>query len=142
MKGGIASGDKNASDGKLGTFNAMYPKLPYFSEATLVAPANLIEVQPILTVSPAKDVELSLGWEFLWRHRADDTFYTSPMSPIAGTEGGKRYAGNQVQLTAAWKPTSFLEVRAWYVRFNVADTLEKVGADDVDFAAVSTSIKF
>jgi hypothetical protein len=33
LKADIASGDKSGGKGSLGTFNALYPKLPYFSEA-------------------------------------------------------------------------------------------------------------
>ncbi|MCR2572501.1 alginate export family protein, partial [Salmonella enterica] len=50
LKADIASGDGNLHDGRLGTFNALFPKSAYFSEASLLAPANLMDVQPTLTL--------------------------------------------------------------------------------------------
>src|SRR3546814_9822243 len=52
VKTDIASGDHDRSDSPLGTFNAMYPKLAALSEPALVAPANLIDIQPGVSVRP------------------------------------------------------------------------------------------
>ena len=38
LKADIASGDGNLRDGRVGTFNALFPKSAYFSEASLLAP--------------------------------------------------------------------------------------------------------
>lgn len=50
LKADIASGDSNPRDDRLTTFNALFPKQPYFSEASLLAPANLIDIHPALTL--------------------------------------------------------------------------------------------
>lgn len=142
LKTDIASGDSNPSDGRLGTFNAMYPKLKAFSEAALVAPANLINVQPMVAVRPVKDLTLSAGWGLLWRENAADGFYTAPMTPVAGTAGGDRYIGNQAQLSAEWSPTPWLDLGLWYVHFHAGDTIEKAGGRDEDYVALSSSFHF
>ena len=46
LKVDAISGDRDIHDGTLGTFNPLFPKLPYFSEANLATPANLFDVQP------------------------------------------------------------------------------------------------
>jgi hypothetical protein len=40
LKADVASGDGNLEDQSLGTFNALFPKFPYFTEANVVAPAT------------------------------------------------------------------------------------------------------
>ena len=142
LKTDIASGDRNASDGRLGTFNAMYPKLKAFSEAALVAPANLINLQPVATVKPAKGLTLLASWGLLWRETTADGFYTSPMTPVANTTGGDRYIGNQAELAAEWSPTPWLDLGIWYVHFTAGDTIEKAGGRDEDYIALSSSLHF
>jgi hypothetical protein len=42
----VISGDGRLNDGKLGTFNALYPKAGYFGFDPQVGPANLIDIHP------------------------------------------------------------------------------------------------
>ncbi len=51
LKMDVISGDGNPKDNTLGTFNALYPKLAYFSENALVVPANLFNVYPYFSVT-------------------------------------------------------------------------------------------
>ncbi|MBY0263382.1 MAG: alginate export family protein, partial [Phycisphaerales bacterium] len=44
LKANIASGDRDPGDGRLGTFNALFPRQGYFSEINLLAPANVFDV--------------------------------------------------------------------------------------------------
>lgn len=139
LKADIASGDGNPRDRTLGTFNALFPKVPYFTEAGLVAPANLIDVYPSLRAQPTRTVTVELGWDVLWRHRTADAFYLpAPFAPLRGTAGrGGAFAGHQVQLSARWSVTPHVELRGWYVRFIAGDTLRTAGGRDVDFVATS-----
>jgi hypothetical protein len=144
LKADIASGDDNPRDGRLGTFNALYPKVPYFTEAGLVAPANLIDLFPSVRVQPAPAVTLELGWDLLWRQTTADAVYRPvPFAPLRGTAGGGgAWIGHQVQLAARWGLGRHLELRAWLVHFTVGDTIRRAGGRDVDFAAASLAFKF
>lgn len=55
----LASGDADASDGRLGTFEAPFPNLPYLIVVNFAGPANLVDVHPSLTLSPRRGVSLS-----------------------------------------------------------------------------------
>jgi len=142
LKADIASGDGDASDDRLGTFNALYPKVPYFSEAGLVAPANVMDLQPSLTVRPHDSVELFAGWNVLWRHRTEDAFYAPPLSPVDGTVGGDRFIGHQAQLSASWTVMPGVELKAWYVHFFAGSTIAQAGGKDVDYLALSAAFRF
>ena len=61
LKADAISGDSDLGDHKLGTFNPLFPKLPYFSEANLAAPANLLDIQPGISLSPRADLKLEFS---------------------------------------------------------------------------------
>jgi len=54
LKADALSGDRNLQDNRLDTFNPFYPSLQYYSQAGLFAPANLIDLQPSITVDLAR----------------------------------------------------------------------------------------
>jgi hypothetical protein len=142
LKADIASGDARAGDGKLGTFNALYPKLPYFTEAGLVAPANIMDLHPTITLAPSEGVSLAAGLNLLWRHRAADAFYAPPLVPVTEFMSRSRFVGSQAELSVAWELRRGLEMKAWYVRFAVSDALRRSGARSTNFLAASIATKF
>jgi hypothetical protein len=143
LKADIASGDRDPADNRLGTFNALYPRLPYFSEANLVAPANIIDVQPNVQVRPVRSVLLSVGWNVLWRHEIADAIYAPPLAPIANTAGrGGNFIGSQAIIGAEWRATPNITVASQYVHFWAGDTLQRAGGGDVDFMFASIAYKF
>lgn len=144
LKANLASGDSDPADGRLGTFNALYPKVPYFTEAGLVAPANLMDLAPSLRLQPLPAVTLEFSWDWLWRHRPADAFYRPvPFAPLRGTAGEQdREIGQQMQASLRWAVAEGIEVRAWYVHFDAGPTIRGAGGRDVDFVAASIAFKF
>jgi hypothetical protein len=140
----VISGDRKLHDGTLGTFNPLFPKLPYFSEANLAAPANLIDVQPNLTVTPVKNVTLTIGWNPLWKAAEADAFYGGPaITPVAATAGGTgRYIGQQVSTTLTWTPTKHLTFGGTYVSYTPGKRIEQAGGRSGSFAAAWATISF
>jgi hypothetical protein len=128
------SGDHDASDGRLGTFNPLFPKLPYFSEANLAAPANLLDLQPNLTLWFRPDLTLEMGWNPLWKQTEADAFYAPPLVPVANTAGGDgRFIGHQVSATLSWDVDEHLNVTGTYVHFEPGDRLSRIGGRAGDF---------
>lgn len=142
LKADVASGDGDRADNRLGTFNPLFPRANYFTEASLVGPSNLVDLQPGLSVRPAQHVELSIGWNGLWRQTAADALYTATGQPLAGSTGGDRFIGHQTQFAIAWTPWAGVELRAWYVHFAAGPTVEQAGGRDVDYLAASASFRF
>lgn len=137
------SGDRNLNDGSLGTFNPMFPKLPYFSEANLFAPANLIDIQPNLTVTPVKNVSLTIGWNPIWKESEADAYYGPAITPVAATAGGAgRYLGQQVSTTLAWKATNHLSFGGTYVSYTPGKRIREAGGKSGSFAAAWATISF
>lgn len=130
------SGDENLRDGRLGTFNPLFPKLPYFSEANLAAPANLLDLQPNLTLSLTQKLNVTLGWNPLWKQAEADAFYAPPLSPVRGTAGGTgRFIGQQTSAAFEWSATEHLTVGGTYVHYTPGERLKQAGGRSGDFVA-------
>lgn len=128
------SGDHNTKDGTLGTFNPLFPKLPYFSEANLAAPANLLDIQPNLTLTITPDVTASIGWNLLWKQALADAFYAPPLTPVRGTAGGSgRYIGQQVSFSTTWNVTEALAIGGTYVHYEPGGRTRDAGGQSGDF---------
>jgi hypothetical protein len=130
------SGDRNLGDNRLGTFNPLFPKLPYFSEANLAAPANLIDIQPNLTLALSPKLSVTLGWNPLWKQAEADAFYAPPLGPVRGTAGGTgRFIGQQTSAAFEWSATEHLTIGGTYVHYTPGERLKQAGARSGDFVA-------
>jgi hypothetical protein len=118
FKADAASGDRDPDDHKLGTFNPLFPKLSYFSEANLATPANLLDLQPNLRLSLTDRWSVYASWNGLWKHEPADAFYAPPLRPVDGTTLSKsREIGWQGSLLIEWQVMEQLEFAATFVQF-------------------------
>jgi len=137
------SGDRNPGDRTLGTFNPLFPKLPYFSEANLTAPANLLDLQPNVTLRLLPKVTLAVGWNPLWKQAKADAFYGPAITPVARTAGGGgRYMGQQVSTTLEWSPTEHLTFGGTYVAYSPGERIRRAGGTSGSFAAGWAAVSF
>lgn len=144
LKADIASGDKNPSDGRFGTFNALYPNPTYLSEAALLAPGNIMDAQPSVTIKPIPTLTFIVGWNFLWKHHKADAVYTppAPLVAIPETIGTDRYIGNQIKLEGSYRFHPQWEIRAAAVHFNAGEALTQAGGKSVDFFMTSLAFRW
>ncbi len=127
----------------LKSFNPLFPKFAYFTEASINAPINFIDVYPSVTVQPLKNFAFRVGVDVLWRYSTQDAFYQPPGVPLVpGSANKKRFLGAQSNLQAEWQATAHISVNAAYVHFLTAGFLEAAGAKDIDFLSVWSSYKF
>ncbi|MFI8716696.1 alginate export family protein [Stenotrophomonas sp. NPDC077464] len=135
----IASGDRDAHDGRLDTFNAMYPKSAYFSEASLLAPANLMDLQPTLTLTPRPGLSTEIGWQLAWKHRRSDAVYTTPapLTAVPGTAGTPRRIGQQYKWETTWQASDHWTWKGQLAWFDAGPGLRDAGGRDTLFASVA-----
>jgi hypothetical protein len=118
LKADAASGDRDPDDHVLGTFNPLFPKLSYFSEANLATPANLLDLQPNLRLTLSDSLLVHASWNGLWKHEPADAFYAPPLRPVDGTTPStSREIGWQGSLLVEWQVMEQLEFAATYVQF-------------------------
>jgi len=143
LRGDFISGDKIKGDGKLGTFNALYPNGGYFGMNPQAGPGNLLSLHPNLAWNPVKNVLLSAEMVFYWRqslqdgiYRPDGTFNLSS----AGSES--RYIGTAYISTISWTISRFLNFNVGVQYFETGDFINDVIPLHKDGFFISSLIGF
>lgn len=129
-------------DGTISTFNSLYPNVAYSTEATIEAPANLVEVGLVAKASPSRTVTLQYTLEGLWRYSSRDAFYAPPLMPLVRPDAsGDRFTGVEQQLRATLRPDRFLTVTAALVHFGSGDFMRRAGGRAENFGMLSLAIR-
>ena len=132
-----ASGDAHAGDGRVGTFNPLFPNGYYFALAGYTGYSNLLHVKPSLQWQAAPALTATLGVGLLWRQSTADAVYLQPAAPVAGTAGhGGRWTGRYTQLRLQRPLSPQLVAALEAVRYDVGSALRQAGARDSDYVGV------
>lgn len=133
----IASGDRHAGDGTVGTFNPLFPNGYYFSLAGYTGYSNLIHVKPSITVKPLAKLSVQTAVGLLWRQTTADAVYTQPNLPVAGTAGqGERWTGAYAQVRTDYGFTPNLTGAVEAVHYAVGQPLRDAGGHDSNYLGV------
>jgi len=139
----IISGDRSPNDNVSGAFNALYPSGSYFSEATILAQANLLDFSASIALKPLPKVSVTWSVNPLWRYSTKDALYMLPLSPlIGGNSSSARYIGTQTQLLGLWQYNDYVSFKAALVRFEAGEFVHKGGGHDLDYAQLATILRF
>ncbi len=140
----IASGDKDAGDNRLGTFNALFPRGNYFSQAAVLGPRNFYNINPSISVTPAPDWSLSAELNFFWRLQKQDGVY-GPGGQLLRAAGGsnERFVGSALSLTADWELSRNLSFSGVYSHFFPGAFIKQTGpAANIDFFEITLKSRF
>lgn len=100
----IVSGDRDRGDGRLGTFNALFPKGKYFGELSPVGPTNIVSVNPRVGFDLGSSVSASVAAMAYWRYSRGDGVYDIPGNLIrAAGDSDARFIGQEAELAVAWQ---------------------------------------
>jgi hypothetical protein len=142
LKADAVSGDHNLQDNRLGTFNPFYPALQYYSQAGLFAPANILNLQPNVTLDFSKDVSANVAWGWLWRQSTADAFYQPPVDAVPGTITAARYIGYEASGNVAWQTNAHLAVLGTYAYFAPGGSVQQAGGRAGNFISAEGQFKF
>ena len=130
----VASGDRKRGDGRVGTFNPLFPNGYYFSLAGYTGYSNLIHVKPSITVKPIAKLSVQTAVGLLWRQTTADAVYTQPNLAVAGTAGqGQRWTGAYGQVRSDYAFTSNLSGAIEAVHYAAGQTLRDAGGHDSNY---------
>ena len=139
LRSDILSGGSGA--GIVHTFNALYPNYAYSTEATIEAPANLVQVGATLGLHPLDSLSVNYTLEGLWRYSVHDAFYAAPTFALVPPDGTSRhFSGVEQQIEATWRINKFLDLSAAYVHFEPAAFLRSAHAQSQDFGMTEFSV--
>lgn len=142
LRADIASGDGTPGDGELGSLQPLFASPAYFSEAALVAPVNLVSLNPYLTVTPRVGLRVQVGWNFLNKERVADAFYRPGPFPVQGTAGEARRIGDQIWMGVSVPLNRNLALAASIVHFNAGPAVRQGGGREVDYGTISLKAQF
>lgn len=110
-----ASGDRDADDGKLQTWNPLFPRGSYLTQDALLGPRNLLHVQPAVSWQTAPGLRLSMELNSFWRVSVEDGIYRPGGRVFRAPEGGAaRHVATSVAGSIGWVPAP-----RWLATMNV-----------------------
>ncbi len=144
LKTELISGDKNYDDGKLNSFNPLFPRGAYFGLAALIGPSNLTDIHPSVAFELSKKIDLSIDYDAFWRYSSNDGIYAPNASLIySGRNISHTFIGQQYSTELAYTPNSFLYFRVEFTWFKSEAYLKAAGAGkDILFTGITTQLKF
>lgn len=144
LRADIASGDNDPADQDLQTFNPLFPKGAYFSEAGLIGPSNFIDFNPCLDLHLTNKLTLIFDWDFFWRENTRDGLYNNAVALVrSGKTSDARYVGSMSQAQLSWAIGRHLSFLAIYGHFFTGSFLKDSGAgEDVDYLTAWLTYKF
>jgi hypothetical protein len=132
-----ASGDRHPGDGRVETFNPLFPNGYYFTLAGYTGYANLIHIKPSITLHPSTGLALLAAVGLQWRETTGDAVYAQGNAVVPGTAGqGTRWTGMYVQLRADWTIATNLIGAVEAVHFQVGDSIRNAGGSNADYVGV------
>ncbi len=140
LKVDVASGD--SGNGHQGTFNALYFKSGYFNDASMIRPANLIDVHPNLAANLTRTVSVNGGADVFWRYSKDDAIYAPPGFIEIPATGGSSYVATALDINLEWRIQRHLTFGASYVHFFAGGYVRDAGGSDVNYVSTTMSFLF
>lgn len=132
-----ASGDRHPGDGRIETFNPLFPNGYYFTLAGYTGYANVIHVKPSITLKPSSRLTLLAALGFQWRETTGDAVYQQGSAVVPGTAGhGSLWTGMYAQVRADWTIASNLVGSVEAVHFQVGDSIRNAGGSNADYIGV------
>jgi hypothetical protein len=139
----IGSGDTDPNDGRLSTFNPLFPKGAYFNEAALTSWGNLSAWRLALGVTPVKAVSVEVSRTERRRRTGQDAIYLQPLTVLPG--GGAstaRGVSQDWQADTVWQVSRNVKLSLEAVRAEAGAAVKAAGGRDVDFAMAIVQFRF
>jgi hypothetical protein len=143
LKVNVISGDLDPSDAEQGTFDALYPNPSYFNDASLLRPANFIDVHPNIRVNLARNLSVNGGADCFWRYSRDDAVYFisgSILVPALSNEPA--YVATAMDVNLEWQIQRHVTFLASYVHFFTGAYIHAAGGRDMNFVSATIGFVF
>jgi hypothetical protein len=142
LKADIISGDHDAADDRLETFNPLFPKGKYFGESSLIGPSNLIDLHPTLGLELDEAWSLKLGGVLYWRESTGDGIYDNGGNLVRASGGSEEsFIGTQLDASIGWQIDRNLDIALDSSYFFAGSFLADTG-DSEDVAFLSLELRF
>lgn len=140
----IISGDRRYNDGKVQTFNAMFPRGAYFGLASLVGPANLVDIHPYISITISPKLDILIDYDAFWRHSKEDGLYGANGDLIfSGRNTMNKHIGNQYSFNIEYVVNAFFLFSTEFTWFDAGDYIKHASAGkNIVFGGITAALKF
>jgi hypothetical protein len=137
------SGDKDPNDGRLQTFNPLFPKGSYFNESSLTSWSNLVAIRPSLGLSPTKAISVEVSYLDRARQTGGDAVYLQPSVVLPGSLTSRAKAvGHALQTDVSWQATRNVKLQVEVLHQEVDAAVKAAGGRDGDFVMAIVQYRF
>lgn len=140
----VASGDRDPDDRDLGTFNPLFPRGNYFSEAAVLGPRNFFNLHPGITVEPLPGWTVTADANFFFRHSTSDGVYAPSGRLIRASSGSDaRFVASAFSASSEYALTPNVAFTAIYTRVQPESFLRETGQHEpIDYVELTLTAKF
>lgn len=144
LRANIASGDRAPGDGRLGTFNPLFPKAKYFGDLSPIGPRNIMNIHPSIQFNPGSSVTVELSAARFWRESRADGVYDIPGELLRPANDSRaRHIGDQVEISASWQISDLLSLSGSLSAFRPGTFIRETGrARTIRMAGAEAMLKF
>lgn len=139
------SGDSDPTDGKMTTFDNLYPTNHlFYGYMDFISLQNLNDYRFQVSAKPHKKLKLQADWHMIYLDTPKDSWYsagrTVTRTASVSLSDVSPHVGNEIDLVADYKFNNNVSMHAGYSHFFAGKYLQETGAnDDADFVYVQTT---
>jgi hypothetical protein len=140
-----ASGDSEPDDGKVETFNQLFPLgHAYLGYMDFVGRQNILDLSTGVSAKPTDALTLRAALHLFWRVSDDDALYNAGGGVVrAGTGSNALEVGQEIDFTAQYRLNRNSVVEAGYSHFFAGSFIEDTGtSEDMDWVYAQISYVF
>jgi len=144
IKTEVISGDRHNTDGRLNTFNPLFPRGGYFGLAALIGPSNLTDVHPYFQLNLTKKLIFNIDYDLFWRmSRSDGIYAVSGKVIYSGKAGTSNQIGRQLGTGLEFSPNKHFYLRQELTWFSAGEYLKQAGpGKDILMIGSTATFKF
>ncbi|WP_168711603.1 alginate export family protein [Sphingomonas sp. PAMC26645] len=142
LRANVFSGNHDPSGKASGTFVPAFPRFGLISEAAFFNLSNLMDIYPSLTLSPHRDITVTVGPDFLWRNSRADGIYIGATGAAFAAYGSGRFTGTDLNLQANWQATKHLQFTLYETFFSASGSLTSYGGKNGNYLGIQSDFKF
>lgn len=143
LSANVASGDSDPDDGRLQTFNPLFPNLAYFEEAAIFSPQNFYNIEPEISWRLTPQLSLALDWNFFWRLEKNDAVYVRGLMPLPGTAAvSGHFVAHAPSISLDYRWGRHLSMDLSYSHLFAEEVIRRAGGDDAQFLKVQLEWKY
>ena len=136
------SGDKSANDGRLGTFNPLFPKGAYFDESSVTSWANLVATRESVRLSPTPALTVETFVSERNRQSVNDAVYVQPYASLARTLTNRaRRVDQSLGLSAIWSLNRYVRLIGEIDQHHAGPAIRAAGGRSPNFTMIVLQIR-